>query len=330
MLRAALVIGTITVSGGLLWVSHAFQSAAPKARVAPTAPDPAPAIAVPRPSVPPKVAQVVEQEDAAAFPPLPPAGPSDWRTAHPEPAQSFHEFRRGPRRPVTSQRRVLRFLALGEVSRAGVEVEVLKEHLAAYYGVPVRDLENARPPTFTTRVSAISRREQTLTTDVLDWLEGQVPADAYGVVAVTPGDLYPDPSWNFVFGQASLNTGVGVFSLARMDPAFPKEPQPSSWSAVERTLVLRRCLKIVTHEVGHMFGIEHCLHGLCLMNGCNHMFEMDRAPLHACPECLRKIALATGLDPMERYRQLEVLYRRVGLVAEANWVASRLARLGAR
>jgi archaemetzincin len=33
-------------------------------------------------------------------------------------------------------------------------------------------------------------------------------------------DLYPDPAWNFVFGQASLRERVEVFSFARYDPAF--------------------------------------------------------------------------------------------------------------
>jgi archaemetzincin len=31
-------------------------------------------------------------------------------------------------------------------------------------------------------------------------------------------DLYPEPSWNFVFGQASLNERVGVYSFARYGP----------------------------------------------------------------------------------------------------------------
>ena len=123
---------------------------------------------------------------------------------------------------------------------------------------------------------------------------------------------------------------MGVFSLARMDPAFPRESAPAGRSDADRGLILRRGLKIVTHEVGHIFGIEHCLDGLCLMNGCNHLDEMDRAPLHLCPECLRKVVHATGADVLARYRLLEPLYRRVGLVAEADWVASRLTALSVR
>ena len=33
-------------------------------------------------------------------------------------------------------------------------------------------------------------------------------------------DLYPKPSWDFVYGLASSNDGVGLFSLARYDDIF--------------------------------------------------------------------------------------------------------------
>jgi len=33
-------------------------------------------------------------------------------------------------------------------------------------------------------------------------------------------DLYSSDDWNFVFGQASLQEGIRVFSLARHHPYF--------------------------------------------------------------------------------------------------------------
>jgi len=29
----------------------------------------------------------------------------------------------------------------------------------------------------------------------------------------------------------------------------------------------------MTHEIGHMFGIHHCVHFSCLLNGSNHLEE---------------------------------------------------------
>ncbi|MBK9768977.1 MAG: hypothetical protein IPP63_19310 [Chloracidobacterium sp.] len=41
--------------------------------------------------------------------------------------------------------------------------------------------------------------------------------DASALIAFTVDDLYPNETMNYVFGQASLEDRVGVWSLARMD-----------------------------------------------------------------------------------------------------------------
>jgi archaemetzincin len=47
-----------------------------------------------------------------------------------------------------------------------------------------------------------------------------VQKDAYCMLTVTLQDLYPRPSWNFVFGLADLVNRTGVFSFVRYDPLF--------------------------------------------------------------------------------------------------------------
>ncbi|CAF1171316.1 unnamed protein product [Rotaria sp. Silwood1] len=44
-------------------------------------------------------------------------------------------------------------------------------------------------------------------------------------VAVTMADIYPNESWNFIYGQARAIDGVGVYSFARLDPLFPASTQ---------------------------------------------------------------------------------------------------------
>ncbi|HPW67906.1 MAG: hypothetical protein M0R18_04235 [Deltaproteobacteria bacterium] len=61
---------------------------------------------------------------------------------------------------------------------------------------------------------------QILSLDTLVHLRQHMPKDAFCTLVITREDLYPEESWSFVFGQASLNTGVGVFSFVRYDPAF--------------------------------------------------------------------------------------------------------------
>ena len=84
-------------------------------------------------------------------------------------------------------------------------------------------------------------------------------------------DLYPEPSWNFVFGQASLGERVGVYSFARYDPAFYGEKRGEDY---EKVLLWRSC-KVLVHETAHMFGLRHCIYFKCVLNGSNHLKESD-------------------------------------------------------
>ena len=144
------------------------------------------------------------------------------------------------------------------------------------------------------------------------------------MIAVTMTDLYPEDSWNFVFGQASLRNRVGVFSFARYHPSFYGE---KAGEGTEQ-LVLLRALKVLVHESGHMFGIRHCVHYECLMNGSNHLGETDASPVHLCPVCLRKLHHALEFDPVIRYRKLRDFYQEKGLKDEEGWVRGRLGKIG--
>ncbi|MGM0558488.1 MAG: archaemetzincin [Myxococcota bacterium] len=90
-------------------------------------------------------------------------------------------------------------------------------------------------------------------------------------------------------------------------------------------VVLRRNLKIVLHELGHTFGIRHCQHYKCIMNGSNSLRETDEAPLHMCPVDLRKLQHAVGFDIDQRYRELGDFYEKHGLMGEARFVLARAA-----
>jgi len=156
---------------------------------------------------------------------------------------------------------------------------------------------------------------------VLGWLRKRLPDDAFGLVAVTMEDLYPDPSWNFVFGLASLTERVGVQSLARQDPAFFGEPRPDGW----QTLARRRATWTLVHEISHMFGLTHCTYWRCVVAGSNSQEEADRSPLHACPVCLRKLHAAIKFDPAAREDALAAMFGRLGIDDEAAWSAARAA-----
>ncbi|CAF4807153.1 unnamed protein product [Rotaria socialis] len=108
-------------------------------------------------------------------------------------------------------------------------------------------------------------------------------------VAVTMADIYPDETYNFVYGRARATDSTGVYSFSRLDPLFPMPPYKSmnrELTDVDRIIILRRCIKILLHEICHLFGLKHCIYYLCLMNGANNEIEMDQQTLFVCPVCL--------------------------------------------
>ncbi len=247
------------------------------------------------------------------FTPLGTPRPGDWLAEHPERGQSFEQFVASrPNRP-NAERRTIYLVALGGASAETRDlVPKMVDYAGRFFAMPARALPAIvlDDGAITERTNPRTGQRQLLTSDILDALRQRLPDDAYCLIAFTDVDLYPEPTWNFVFGQASLVDRVGVYSVARYQPR-----------------VESRGLKVMAHEVGHMFGLAHCVHYQCVMNGSNHLEESDRRPHHLCPECLRKLHWSIGFDAAERYRQLEAFYRDAGMIAEADFVAARRAAL---
>jgi len=140
------------------------------------------------------------------------------------------------------------------------------------------------------RTNRMTKRRQILTGDILSLFKTRLPSDAFCLLSITMEDLYPEPSWNFVFGEAAPRERVGVYSFARYDPAFFRQPRDANY----RALLLRRSAKVLAHETAHMFGLRHCIYFHCVMNGSNHLEESDARPMHLCPVCLRKLQFSIG------------------------------------
>jgi archaemetzincin len=170
------------------------------------------------------------------------------------------------------------------------------------------------PGSITTRENPFTGHEQFLAPDILRLLASSIPPDAFCVIGISMTDLYPQASWNFVFGQASLRERVGVYSFARYLPPFATGGDP--------VLVLRRSCKVLAHETAHMFGIAHCIYFRCVMNGSNHIAESDARPLHLCPVDLRKLHWSVGCDVQKRYGRLFDVAQRFGFADEAEWIGS--------
>ncbi|KAI0878695.1 hypothetical protein GGS24DRAFT_371330 [Hypoxylon argillaceum] len=118
-------------------------------------------------------------------------------------------------------------------------------------------------------------------------------------------------------------------------------PSVEIWSG----LWFSRVARTLVHELGHCFGMDHCVYYACNMQGTSGMAEDVRQPPYLCPVCLEKVAHAiacelqvrdqTGKEEYikERYRAIAGFcesWKRIGLFAGYSaWVRARLRQISA-
>ena len=267
------------------------------------------------------------------FKPMGEPGPSDWLRAFTEPGETFDQYIDSKPTLPTKERGVIYIQPIGNfTAQESRIIKTTSEYIEAFYGLPVKSLPAKPPPGKLTepdeRMIDYPKHRQIRTGYILDKiLTPALPKDAAALIAFTNEDLYPGGTMYFVFGQASLENRVGVWSLYRLQP---KSISRAAWSvppalaggrvqAAEITplahasgtdmagdyeLFLERTMKIAVHEVGHMFSMRHCTKYECVMSGTNHLGETDRRPIDACPECMAKIAWMTKTSPKDRYERM--------------------------
>lgn len=240
----------------------------------------------------------------------------DWlaREGLVEYGQTFAEYTRGRPR-VCEKFNSLYLLPLGKFSESEQPlIKSVGEALGCCFGMPVTQLENfplESIPDWAERTNSAGRR-QLWTQYVLDKvLPPRLPEDAAALLGLTSIDLWPGEGWNYVFGMATLENRVGVWSTARFGNADESDE--------ERKKFFRRLLKIALHETGHMYGITHCIAYECGMNGMNNLDEGDRQVLEFCPECQAKLWWTCDYPPAKRFARMEEYFARNDFEEEAKY-----------
>jgi len=178
------------------------------------------------------------------------------------------------------------------------------------------------------------------------------------IMGLTMEDLYDGPKDLFCAGMAFGGDKVAVFSFARYHPFLKMSPlhwhqygyadscdgysyyendeeEPVGLTQEVRNVsdgrvqsrkneyeveFLRRSSKLLTHELGHLYGLDHCVHNRCLMMGTGHLVEDFNAPSHLCGICLRKMQWRLGFNIKGRYKMLAQAFKEsMGMKEEGEW-----------
>lgn len=255
--------------------------------------------------------------DAHGFRRMHEARPGEWLWVHPEAGQTFAEFVTKPPLIVEPDAGARTFVIqpltpLEEHTRA--LLEPCREYTGLFFTSECRLAEPVEIPEDTYR----AERDQYDASALLDFLAERRPEGALCYTGLCDRDLITDDLDNYLFGLGRFSSGLGVYSFTRFHHP-----------GVDETLYLERALQVLNHEIGHAFGLEHCIYFMCSMNGANHLPEGDTHPVHYCPLCLRKLQHCLGFDVPARYEALQAFYAEHGLEAEAEWVAGQLEHLAA-
>lgn len=150
-------------------------------------------------------------------------------------------------------------------------------------------------------------------------LKSALHKDEFCLLGVTMADIYLNDDWNFVFGLDSRSERIDIYSLARYFHSFYGEHDTPG----NNTEALRRSRKVMTHEICHMFELQHCIYYKCVENESNSLQEIDEYPLHLCPICLEKLAWNIELDATQKKELIE-FSRNNKLNSEFIWAKERL------
>jgi archaemetzincin len=94
-------------------------------------------------------------------------------------------------------------------------------------------------------------------------------------------DLF-NPVLTYVFGEAQLSARGAVVSSRRL--------RPEMYGLPENVPLLQARLETeAVHELGHTFGLLHCLEPTCVMHASSYVEEIDLKESRFCPGCLQVV-----------------------------------------
>ncbi|KAF2331551.1 Zn-dependent protease [Flavobacterium nitrogenifigens] len=225
----------------------------------------------------------------------------DWLFSHKEKGQSFEQFVRTKHVVPTKEENIIYLQPIGKFNLMQIkQIELVRQYLQIFFQLETKVLgsvSNDIIPNHARRMGDVGQEQFLAGCILTDVLKEENPSKRIALMAITEKDLYPKPEWNYVFGLASYRDKIAVSSMYRMQ----KE--------ADFNLGLERLLKICSHEIGHMFGLYHCIEASCVMNGTNSMIETDSHSIRLCSLCQRKLNSGFNYDNVKRLKELKEYFK---------------------
>ena len=154
----------------------------------------------------------------------------------------------------------------------------LQARVFSIFGCPV-EINN---PISIPAEAYIQLRDQYLSDIFLEVLR-QYKRERHKLLGITEVELFT-PGLNFVFGQADTQYGIAVISLHLLR-------QEQYGLPPDENLFIDRAAKEAIHELGHIFGIGHCINTRCVMHFSNSLSDTDYKNSCFCSHCQPKLIL---------------------------------------
>ncbi|MCC9071401.1 archaemetzincin [Flavobacterium sp. F-65] len=247
----------------------------------------------------------------------------EWLFSHKEKGQSFEQFTNSKHIVPTNNSNIIYIRPIGTFdSLQKKQIELVRGYLEIFFQLKTKTLENVSDniiPSSARRIG-FEDNEQLLAGYILDSvLKNEKPLNRIALMGLTEKDLFPKPEWNYVFGLASYRDRVGVSSIYRL--------QDEKLTAANFNLCLSRLLKTCSHEIGHMFGLYHCIQADCVMNGTISLQETDESSIRLCSFCQRKLNSSIKYDNKKRVIELGNFFKRNNLTDEFELMQNDLKKI---
>jgi len=112
---------------------------------------------------------------------------------------------------------------------------------------------------------------------LLKVLDAMHPGGPHKLIGLFNVDLFI-PILTYIFGQAQFGGRAAIASVYRL-----KNERYGMMNGEK--YLLERFTKEVVHELGHVFGLPHCINPLCVMRSSTYVEDIDQKEVRFCHSC---------------------------------------------